>query len=473
MGPRVTVRREGDRPRCRLRRLVSATSGLVQIMLMAAFLILHPSFHIPVHAVSNAGSTGASFLEIGVGARAGAMGEAYTAWADDVYGLYFNPAGVARVRRQEVGFLHNTLFADLNYSYMGYIYPTRGDGVWGVSATYVDLGDVDRTTLASGQANQIIGRASGSDLAFSVTYARAITRTLDLGASVKVIHEKLDRFDATAGAVDLGLRWHQPLQGLTIGLSVANLGSKLQFVRESEELPITLRLGGAYRSPSRYWGISSDVVWVKDQDVEAKIGGEVWVWPEHLALRMGANSSNDISNTGFTAGAGFLWDDLAVDYAYVPQDDVEDKHLMSLTYQFGPLRPARDWEERAPKPRTLVAEGRRGLYAAPFRYRAGIERYDWFGMATMEIFRSDWRDLGIAVSPETALYRIEGDYWIASGRVTLSARLYSGNEVIRNFEAEGDVERPFPVWDDLLVQVNSELARLGVDVITVSLPVYR
>jgi hypothetical protein len=439
---------------------------------LALFFILNASFLIPAHAVSNAGSTGASFLEVGVGARAGAMGEAYTAWGGDVYGLYFNPASVARARRQEIGLLHNTLFADLDYSYMGYIYPAA-NGVWGVSATYVDLGDVDRTTLASGQANQIIGRASGSDLAFSLTYARAVTRTLDLGATVKVIHEKLDRFNATAGAVDLGLRWHQPLQGLTIGFAVSNLGSKLQFVRESEELPITLRLGGAYRSPSRLWGVSSDVVWVKDQDVEAKVGGEVWVWPEHLALRVGANSANDISSSGFTAGAGFLWNDLALDYAYVPQDDVDDEHLMSLTYQFGPLRPARDWEERAPKPRTLMAEGRRGLHAAPFRYRSGPERYDWFGMATMEIFRSDWRGLGLAANPETAIYRVEGDYWIESGRAILSARLYSGNEVIRNFEAEGDVERPFPVWDDLLVRVNGELARMGVDVVTTALPVNR
>ena len=426
----------------------------------------------PVEAVSNAGSTGAEFLNFGVGARQGAMGEAGVAWADDAYGLYFNPSGIARNGRSEVGFFHNTLFEDLQYNYIGYVQPIGTNAALGVNALYVDLGEIDRTTIASGVANQILGRSDGSDIAGSITYARALSRFLDVGASVKIVHEKLDRFSATAGAVDLGLKWYQPLQGLTVGLSIANLGSRLQFVREREELPITLRLGLGYRSPGGRYGLTSDVVWVKDQDVEAKVGGEVWVLPKQFAVRAGFNSANDVGS-GFTAGAAFHWNDIAVDYAYVPFGEVGDQNLVSLTYQFGGGRPPIDWGERPAKAgRPMAGEGRKGLHAAEFIFRSGPEDLDWFGKATMEILRHDWRKAGLhTLVRDKALYSIEGDYWIEGRAVIIAARLMSGSEVIRNFDFAGSVDRPFPVWDEMLVEVNKELERLGVDVITTERPV--
>ena len=44
--------------------------------------------------VSNVGTTAAPFLEIGAGARAVAMGGAFTAIADDPMSLYWNPAAL-------------------------------------------------------------------------------------------------------------------------------------------------------------------------------------------------------------------------------------------------------------------------------------------------------------------------------------------------------------------------------------------
>jgi len=45
--------------------------------------------------VSGVGTNAAAFLEIGVGARAMAMGGAYGAVANDASALYWNPAGIA------------------------------------------------------------------------------------------------------------------------------------------------------------------------------------------------------------------------------------------------------------------------------------------------------------------------------------------------------------------------------------------
>src|SRR2546423_897852 len=64
---------------------------------------------------SGAGTSGASVLNIPVGARAIGMGEAYPALADDASSLYWNPAGIALLNQSEASFMYNQLFEDLTY----------------------------------------------------------------------------------------------------------------------------------------------------------------------------------------------------------------------------------------------------------------------------------------------------------------------------------------------------------------------
>ena len=56
----------------------------------------------PTLGGQRAGITTAQFLKIGVGARASAMGEAFTAVANDASALYWNPAGLAHRALQSV-----------------------------------------------------------------------------------------------------------------------------------------------------------------------------------------------------------------------------------------------------------------------------------------------------------------------------------------------------------------------------------
>jgi hypothetical protein len=48
------------------------------------------------------GTTTATFLRMGQGARSEGMGGAFTAVADDAYATYWNPAGLAQITRQEL-----------------------------------------------------------------------------------------------------------------------------------------------------------------------------------------------------------------------------------------------------------------------------------------------------------------------------------------------------------------------------------
>ena len=57
----------------------------------------------PIYAQSEAGAV---FLLISPGARAGGMGEAQVAVANDVYASYWNPAGLAFLQGWEMALMH-------------------------------------------------------------------------------------------------------------------------------------------------------------------------------------------------------------------------------------------------------------------------------------------------------------------------------------------------------------------------------
>lgn len=309
-------------------------------------------------AAGSGGTTGAPFLLLGTGSRTAALGQANAAWSDDVYGMAYNPAGIATVGRQEIGFAYNALIADLDYNYIAYLLPFRAGGTLGLSFQYVDLGTVERReVLAGGSPSSVLGSASANDIAFSATYARTVTSFLDLGASVKVVHETLDNASASAFAVDLGARWRPPVPGLTIGVSITNFGTSLQFFREREDLPLTLRAGVGYRAPGGRWGVVGDVYYVRNHDLDGGVGAEWWVWPEHLVLRAGANTTTD-EGSGLSLGAGFRWQDIALDYAWVPYGELGDQNTVALSYQFGPVFRQPDVGTREARTRPATVEPR-------------------------------------------------------------------------------------------------------------------
>ena len=79
-------------------------------------------------ALSFAGNTGVraqgasagSFLRVGVGARAKAMGGAYSALASGVEASYYNPAGLPFLEKKEVLASYRFLSLDRQFSFVGF-----------------------------------------------------------------------------------------------------------------------------------------------------------------------------------------------------------------------------------------------------------------------------------------------------------------------------------------------------------------
>src|SRR5438105_11853038 len=103
---------------------------LVFIFIARAALVVPPA-----HASASGGQVG-EFLSYGAGARAMAMGSAFTSVSDDASGTYWNPAGLSQVTRQELTLMQSTLFADTTLDFYSYVHPSKkGGSAWGVSLT--------------------------------------------------------------------------------------------------------------------------------------------------------------------------------------------------------------------------------------------------------------------------------------------------------------------------------------------------
>src|SRR5437879_9020359 len=116
----------------------------------------------PVSASSAGGTSGAEILSIPVGARAIGMGEAYTAMADDVSSLYWNPAGIAILNQSQASFMYAQWLKDLTYHNASVAVPLENGGL-GASLSYLSYGDIqgfDTKGSPTGSINAYSGVAT-------------------------------------------------------------------------------------------------------------------------------------------------------------------------------------------------------------------------------------------------------------------------------------------------------------------------
>jgi hypothetical protein len=197
---------------------------------------------VPPRAAASAVS-GAAFLKIGSGARPAALGEAYTAVANDVDALYYNPGGLARLERPEVGATHALWLLDTTFDFVGYAHPTPA-GTFGLGVTRLATG-----TQEGRSADR--ARTSGfdaSDTAVTASFGRRGPFSgTGLGANLKYLQSRIGSYSATAFAMDFGLIRTVPGTEFSMGASVLNVGRGMRFLEQVDPLPLTFAAGAAYR----------------------------------------------------------------------------------------------------------------------------------------------------------------------------------------------------------------------------------
>ena len=317
---------------------------------------------------SKVGTSGAQFLKIGAGARAVGMGEAFTAVVDDATAMYWNPAGLAQAKNQEVTFTHNQWLGDIKHEFIGYCFPMGGNGTLGINLTVLNVGEMPVTTVElSGVSGEYF---SCMDWAFAIGYGRNLTDKVAFGATVKVIQQRIWDMKASAFAMDMGVLAKTGYKSLRIAAALLNFGTDVQYtggqlveelnyhdygdgpqqtqsyenITSSSPLPLSYRLGMGYDfidGPSHKLTGAFDYVHPNDGSEKQNLGLE-YGFNKMMFVRAGMrvdidarDDNNAYSPTvGLGVNYGFGMLKTKIDYAYADYGPLSTVHRIALALAF-------------------------------------------------------------------------------------------------------------------------------------------
>ena len=281
----------------------------------------------------NAGTRAMTFLKIGVGAEAIGMGESQVAATDDLYASYWNPAGLARLEKPQLALMHNEWFAGINHEFVGVALPIGNIGTVGLSSSFLSFGDLQGRD-SEGNETTIF---RPYDLAVILSYARSFGRSIAFGANAKFLREQIADETGSGIAFDLGGLYTFSDMPLSLGFNAQHLGPRVTFIEEAFGLPVTIRIGAAYRLLNDALVLTSDIIRPSDNDIAIGIGAGYTI-ANILQLRAGYNyqlGGNDLGAiSGLTSGFGLTLRQFQVDYALVPFGVLGLTHRFSLVANF-------------------------------------------------------------------------------------------------------------------------------------------
>jgi hypothetical protein len=307
---------------------------------MGAAVVLIAALAVSSGAVSissRAGTATAQFLKLEMGGRHAAMGGTYAGYGSDVFTLWGQPAAIANAPSAwQIGFQHTEWFQGVNQDYLGVTGPVGHRARAGLVVNTAGVNGLLRATEnADGTLAATGGTFGARDLAVSAHYGMRMSEVLSLGGALRVVNSKLDNVSATGFAADLGARLRiEQIQGLTLGVSVTNVGTGLKYIRDKDDFPWAIRVGGAYEVPRANLLLAGDLVKFSDRDIDGGVGVE-WRPIDFVRLRGGYRTQGRDVGKGLTGGIGFNFAGLELDYAYVPFGVLGESHRISASYLFG------------------------------------------------------------------------------------------------------------------------------------------
>jgi hypothetical protein len=175
------------------------------------------------------GTSSASFLRIGVGARAAAMAGSFTAVCDDVTSVAWNPAGLVLIDKSEIAFSYASWPADIGYSHLAFGTTSRLiDGAIGVQVGVLS------TDMMETQEYYPYGTGrtfSFSDWLVGLTIAKRFTDRFSGGFAVKYIREELGVEvggpTSDAFVLDAGTYYRIGPWNMRLAVALMNFGSQL------------------------------------------------------------------------------------------------------------------------------------------------------------------------------------------------------------------------------------------------------
>ncbi len=316
--------------------------GVLGLVCLAGLLIIaSPAL---VHAQAKVATTGAQFLELGVSARSMGMADAFTAVANDVSAVYYNPAGLTSLWGREVMATYVKMPADINYGFFAAGFPLESiGGVLGIGFQGLSSGRMVERTYEQGPDYPYLkgtGREFSADSwAVSVSYGRYLTDRFSVGFTMKYIGNAFHTETAGGWAADVGTSYDTGFRGFKIAMVITNFGPDQKFISQEYPLPINFKFGGCINlleDVEHLLTLTAEGTHPSDNLEKYNIGAE-YVFKDRFVLRSGGRLNYDVD--GFTAGGGVRLpmgedSELRVDYAYQDFGILTEIHRISMSLAF-------------------------------------------------------------------------------------------------------------------------------------------
>lgn len=330
---------------------------------LLAVLALAAVLSAGAQAQTKRGTAAAEFLNIPVGARAAAMGGAFGATANDGSALYWNVAGLTRIGAGQLTVEHAAWLVGIDFNFASVSLPTRF-GTVGVGVTALTTPEMEVTTV---EAQTGTGETfTAGSYAVALAYARDLTDRFTIGGTVKYVTERIDDTSANGLALDLGTMFVTPFNGVRLGASISNFGTKMQIggplVRvdiddgeagnnesvtadlstDAFDLPLTMRVGLAtevFQQAGTRVTLAADAIVPNASGQHLNLGAEVGFLNDLVMMRGGYQELFlDGSPRSFTLGGGLHYRfgslNVAADYAYEAFDFFDGINRFTVALQF-------------------------------------------------------------------------------------------------------------------------------------------
>lgn len=286
-----------------------------------------------ITGIASADTAGFAFLQVPTGARAVAMGGAFTAVPGDPMGLYWNPATLAGMQEQMFTSTYTGYLMDMQAGFAGWVNPSDNDLV-GVSVNYFYGGTFTRTSMTNPTGNG--EEFSTNSVSLGGTYVYKFGPTLSIGTTAKFVYSSIDTYSGNAFLVDVGA-WYKPAL-ISFGFAVRNAGIQTKaFYQENDPVPTVIAAGASADFLDDKLLVALDVSYPLHGDFDTALGVE-YSPMEMLSLRAGGNlHDKDAADNAdgsiidaLAFGAGTNWNRFSLDYAFKPFADLGNIHRFSL-----------------------------------------------------------------------------------------------------------------------------------------------
>ncbi len=320
---------------------------------LIAIVSLSPS----AYAGSDVGKAGfiGSWLEVPIGARSAAMGQAFVSLGEGGYGQLHNPAGVVGMTNREFTTSYRAMNLDRQLTYAAISFPLPEEAALGVSWLYADYGNVDRRTTG--------GLLTGGDIGqdehqFGLTFAKRFSPRVAVGAMVSYYQWKLDNITTNSVLFDAGVIFYVdnflydretigqgPITDIQVGLAIKAAGSSF-IINTNKFYGQSSGLGSSFEAevPRKgVLGVSGRVLdgallLATDLEIHETLGarfrtGAEYELSEQLRLRGGLNAGRIAAGLGFEFDLGKT--PLLIDYAFQDSRVGEgSEHIFSIELAF-------------------------------------------------------------------------------------------------------------------------------------------